>query len=119
MKRGLFIICVILLGNVMLFAEGTNKEKPKLPANKEHVATIKGGVYEMVNGEKIALPFGNVFVDGTTDITNSDMEGNYKLVSGLNNFKIKCTYKGYKAFEKEVSFNGNGDINLDIVLEKE
>ncbi|MGB0839406.1 MAG: TonB-dependent receptor, partial [Chitinophagales bacterium] len=78
---------------------------------------IKGRVFDPINNESI--PFANVVIQGTTNGTTTDLDGNYEinqLAPGLYNLEV--SYVGYKkniVFEIQVS-NARPAIE-DITLE--
>lgn len=80
--------------------------------------TIHGFVREKDNKEPIIM--GNVWIEGTTIGTTTNMKGYYvlsKLKPGT--YKIYFRYIGFKTGIKEIIISEDEDITLDIYLEQE
>lgn len=113
MKKIVLFLVIALVSQVAM--AGGNKEA-KENQDVEQSSVVKGALYEIVDGEKIALPFANVYIDGTTEVTNSDFDGSFELTTNNDRCVVKCTFKGYESFEKEVSVKNNEDVSLEIFL---
>ncbi len=113
MKKIVLFLCIALASQVVM-AGGNDEAKENQEVAKSSV--VKGALYEIVDGEKIALPFANVYIEGTTEVTNSDFDGSFELTTNNNRCVVKCTFKGYESFEKEISVEKNEDVSLEIFL---
>ncbi|MEN8138528.1 MAG: TonB-dependent receptor [Bacteroidota bacterium] len=78
--------------------------------------TISGVVYEEVNGEKVPLPFANVFVPGTTRGTTSDIDGKYILsVTDQDKF-AKVSFIGYGDIQEKIPALDDANIVIDFTM---
>jgi len=75
--------------------------------------SIKGTVTEKASGQ--SLPGVNVVVQGTTNGTSTDFDGNYTLNNVKRGDKIVFSYIGFK----EVVVNYNGQATLNQVLDED
>ena len=80
--------------------------------------TIQGRVFDPINNDPI--PFANVIIQGTTNGSTTDLDGNYKiekLEPGLYN--ISVSYVGYKTRTIfEINVTNSRTANLDIEMEE-
>lgn len=77
--------------------------------------TLKGTLFELVENEKVALPFANVTVEGTTDFTFTNIDGSFELITNQKGGTLKFTFKGYESVV--VPIDNNKGFN--VVLKKE
>jgi hypothetical protein len=79
-------------------------------------AIIKGKVFNPINNEPV--PFANVIIQGTTNGTSTDLDGNYEI-SGLEPklYNLEATSLGFrKAVVYEIQTFNNRPVNIDIEL---
>ncbi len=82
-------------------------------------STIKGRVYNSINNE--AVPFANIFIEGTSLGATSDIEGNY-IISNLKpgTYSVVCSFIGFKRqVSFEVPVNSVRTTTLDFALVEE
>lgn len=115
MKKALIILFVAIVSQVSVFAQEVSS---KTDATSKNII-IKGTLSEIVNNEKVALPFANVFIEGTTYVTTTDLEGNFTLETEAGSYNLKCTFMGYDSYVKTLTEENCGTINLDILLKPE
>lgn len=118
MKKLVSILGLALLCQMMVFASNEENNNKTVESTKIKKTVVKGKLYEMVGNEKVALPFANVFIEGTTDITITDADGGFELTTEEAICKVKCTYMGYESFEKQINLTENANLSLDIVLKQ-
>lgn len=71
----------------------------------------------MVDGKKQGLPFANVYLEGTTTGTTSQIDGSYTINVGEGEFTICYSFVGYKVFKKNITVvNGEPAKTIDVVL---
>lgn len=70
-----------------------------------------------VSSKEEALPFATVFIKGTNQAINSNVEGDYSLRLAEGDYEIIFQYIGYK--KKMVVLKVTGDMRQDILLEAE
>ena len=103
MKKTLLLILAITTLHILCF--GQNKSQ------------VKGRIYEEVNGKKQALPFANIFIEGTTTGTTSQMDGNYTLNIDEGEFTICFSFIGFKTIKRKItSVTGEPPIIINVVL---
>ncbi len=78
-------------------------------------AQVSGKVTDS-NGEP--LPFASIYVQGTTNGTTSNIEGNYEFELGKGTFELVFQFVGFKQ-KTETVVVGNQAVRLDVVLEAE
>jgi len=108
MKKGLIILVVVLVNQVCSLAQ-----------DKVEGVVVKGTIFEIVNNEKVALAFANVFIEGTDFVTTTDFDGNFEIVATENAHHLKCTFRGYETFVKEIDATNIKSIELDILMKHE
>jgi len=118
MKKIIIASCILVLSQVSLFAQQTdNQDKISKEANNGII--IKGTLSEIVNNEKVALPLANVFIEGTTYVTATDLDGHFTLEIVPGSYNLKCTFLGYDAFVKSIDHENGKHIELDILMKPE
>jgi hypothetical protein len=82
-------------------------------------STIKGRVYNSINNE--AVPFANIFIEGTSLGATSDLEGNYILTNlQPGTYSVVCSFIGFKRLVSyEVPVNSVRTTTLDFALVEE
>ena len=82
-------------------------------------STIKGRVYNSINNE--AVPFANIFIEGTSLGATSDLEGNYILTNlKPGTYSVVCSFIGFKRqISFEVPVNSVRTTTLDFALVEE
>lgn len=70
---------------------------------KVEPVTIKGVVYETVNGQKQPLTLANIHCEGTTLGTTSVKGGNYDMNLSAGKYKVVFSFAGYKPVTKEIT----------------
>ena len=82
-------------------------------------STIKGRVYNSINNE--AVPFANIFIEGTSLGATSDLEGNYILTNlQPGTYSVVCSFIGFKRqISFEVPVNSVRTTTLDFALVEE
>ncbi len=76
---------------------------------------IKGRVYDEINNE--ALPFANVFIEGTTTGTTTDIDGNYTLELEPGLYNVTASFVGYtNRTEYEVQVSPSRPVVIDFAL---
>ncbi|MDD2387402.1 MAG: TonB-dependent receptor [Bacteroidales bacterium] len=86
------------------------------PSIFAQVGQIQGRVYNEVNNE--ALPFSNIFIEGTDYGASSDFDGNY-LISGLKPgiYRLTTSSLGFNTkLTSEVQVSPGKTVNLDITM---
>ncbi|WP_255037535.1 carboxypeptidase-like regulatory domain-containing protein [Lacihabitans soyangensis] len=77
--------------------------------------TIKGKVVDAQSKE--GLPSCNVFINGSTIGTNSDLDGNYQFNNlTVNEFDLVFSYVGYKSVSKKIIAKAGETITMDVEL---
>ena len=100
MKNSIFIVLLLLISSSVLAQEGI----------------IRGKITQLNNNDPI--PFATVIIQGTSQGTSSDIDGNYEL-SGLapGLYNIEASFIGFKAqriFEIEVSNSRVATVNIQL-----
>ncbi len=86
----------------------------------QHIAfsqniTIKGKVVDAQSKE--GLPSCNVFINGSTVGTNSDLDGNYQFNNlTVREFDLVFSYVGYKSLSKKIIAKDGETITMDVEL---
>ena len=82
-------------------------------------STIKGRVFNSINNE--AVPFANIFIEGTSLGATSDIEGNYILTNlDPGTYSVTCSFIGFKRLVNyEVPVNSVRTTTLDFALVEE
>ncbi len=75
---------------------------------------ITGYIFDKEAGE--ALPFTNVFVQGTNLGDMADDKGYYELHLPADKYELVVTRMGYKTFTQIVDLTDNQDISFDLYL---
>ncbi len=112
MKRTLVILLVVIVSQLNGFA----KEIKNANTESDNYITIIGTLTEMLNGEQVALPFANVYLDGTTEVTTTDFDGEFTIRVKKGYYSLKCTYMGYEVFEQKINTNNDAAIDLKILM---
>lgn len=73
--------------------------------------TLSGRI---TDSKKNALPFASVLIKGTTNGTNSNVDGFYSLKVKPGQYEIVYQYVGYKKEVKSVTISG--DVSLDVAM---
>lgn len=76
---------------------------------------LKGYVYELVNEEKIPLPFSNIYVTELKSGTATDINGNFELKLPEGTYTINFSFVGYLPVNKQIIVN-QPETYLEIVL---
>jgi hypothetical protein len=77
--------------------------------------TIKGKVVDAQSKE--GLPSCNVFINGSTIGTNSDLDGNYQFNNlTVREFDLVFSYVGYKSVSKKIVAKDSETISIDVEL---
>jgi len=81
--------------------------------------TIKGRVFNNINNE--AVPFANIFIEGSSLGATSDLEGNYILTNlDPGTYSVICSFIGFKRqVSYEVPVNSVRTTTLDFALVEE
>ena len=82
-------------------------------------STIKGRVFNSINNE--AVPFANIFIEGSSLGATSDLEGNYILTNlDPGTYSVICSFIGFKRqVSYEVPVNSVRTTTLDFALVEE
>ncbi|MFA6400970.1 MAG: carboxypeptidase-like regulatory domain-containing protein [Salinivirgaceae bacterium] len=115
MKKAVIVLVVAVVSQVSVFAQEVGSRTNETSKN----IIIKGTLSEIVNNEKVALPFANVFIEGTTYVTTTDFEGNFTLETEAGSYNLKCTFMGYDSYVKSITEENRGTIELDILMKPE
>lgn len=107
--KQIFIALTIIMVTLTSFSQNSAVEK---------IVTIQGTVSEVVNNEIVALPFVNVFVEGTADVTSTGFDGAFEIETLDLDGNVKFTFKGYRAVAKEIETE-TGLLVLNILLTKD
>jgi hypothetical protein len=76
---------------------------------------IKGKVTESSTGEP--LPFCNVFINNTTFVTTTDLEGNFSLTQiPEGDFEIGFSFIGYQAVLRPAVVKSGGTLTINVAL---
>lgn len=78
-------------------------------------ATIRGNVYDSESGDPIM--FGNVLVKGTTNGTNTDVDGFFSLKVKPGTYKLQFSYLGYDSTSLEVTVHRDAIEYVSAKLE--
>lgn len=108
MKRAVLIIAAII-------AIGITQAKPKTEP-----VSIKGVVFEKVDGKKQPLTLANVHCEGTTLGTTSTKNGSYDMNLKAGKYKVVFSYAGYKPVTKEIVVKKKTkakDLYVEVELE--
>ncbi len=76
--------------------------------------TVQGVITEEQNGEKVALPFANVFLEGTTYGATSDFDGNFIFKAPEGNYVVTCSFMGYTTFKQEITVTAGGNVSVSV-----
>ncbi len=112
MKRTLVILIVVVISQISVFSKSIENANTE----SDNYITIKGKLTEILNGEQVVLPFANVYLDGTTEVTTTNFDGTFTMKVKEGSYNLKCTYMGYEAYEKEISVSNAGNMNLSILM---
>lgn len=77
--------------------------------------TITGRVYDEINNEP--LPFANVVIEGTTNGTTTDIDGNYTLNVEPGLYNVTASFIGYtnkSEYEVQVTFSRPTELNFGL-----
>lgn len=107
MKKLIVVLFVVVISQLGLSAQ---------ESNNKNTIVVKGTVFEIINNEKVALPFANVFIENTEMVTTTDFDGRFVIEANENRNNLKCTFRGYKAFFKEIDSQGVKFIELNILM---
>ena len=101
------ILCILIFGTLPLRLNAQNDKikKPKL-------TKVKGTVVDAETGE--ALPFVNVYFEGTTVGTTTDFNGKYSISSQWASHKLTASFVGYEDQTKEVILEKNQRIDFAL-----
>lgn len=70
-----------------------------------------------VDDNNSPLPFVNIFVSSSFDVTSSDKNGNFEFITEIKDTIIlNASIVGYKKFEKRIISKNQNEINLKIIL---
>lgn len=100
------IFSLVIVALVSVATYGQNNE----------IVTIQGTLSEVVNNEKVALPFANIFIEGSSVVTSSDMDGTYRIEADSQEGVLRVSFRGYEPFEYQIKETDSPVIELDIVL---
>ncbi|HLO46089.1 MAG TPA: TonB-dependent receptor [Leadbetterella sp.] len=76
---------------------------------------VKGKVLDAQSKE--GLPSCNIFVNGSTIGTNSDLDGNYQIANlASREFDLVFSYVGYKSVSKKINAKEGEVITMDVEL---
>lgn len=81
--------------------------------------TIIGQLTEEQNGQKVGLPFANVFLKGTTLGGTSDFDGNFSFVAPEGTYVLMASFMGYETFQKEIQIIADSEINVNVEMKPE
>ena len=105
MKKFLLLIVLVTTG-IFVWSQKNN-------------GIIKGKVLNTINNEPI--PFANITIEGTTQGTSSDFDGNFEIKNvepGFRNLKVTCL--GYKTIIfRDVQVTNAAPAIIQILLEDE
>lgn len=104
MKRRFILILLTLFLKIVAFAA---------------VGTVEGTLIELQDGEKVPLPFANVYLEGTTIGSISDFDGNFTISAEPGEYIIVCKFLGYEPFKKPIVIAADGIISLNIEMKPE
>lgn len=85
-------------------------------ANKDAKKTIKGNVYEIVNGEKRPLPMAFVYVKKSDLCSHSNFFGEFSMDIPKSTKVVNISYEGYK--KQSIKIN-NKTSEFEIILSKD
>lgn len=77
---------------------------------------LSGIVKEMQNNSEVPLPFANVYVEGTTNGTTTDFDGNYNITIEPGTHTISFSFIGYEKVSKEIIADGETPIEISVTL---
>ena len=63
-----------------------------------------------------SLPFANVFIKGTTNGTNTDIDGKYSIAAAPGNYIIQFSFIGYESVEVPVTIVANEIVTINQAL---
>ena len=63
-----------------------------------------------------SLPFANVFIKGTTNGTNTDIDGKYSIAAAPGNYIIQFSFVGYESVEVPVTIVANEIVTINQAL---
>ncbi|MGL1889834.1 MAG: DUF5686 and carboxypeptidase regulatory-like domain-containing protein [Reichenbachiella sp.] len=80
------------------------------------LASIISGTVSNENGEK--LPYATLYIEGSSEGTTTNSNGNYSLSVKQGTYSIIFQYVGYKKLKKVVTIS-NTDLTLHVILQSE
>lgn len=81
-----------------------------LPFTALAQSTLKGTVSDVTSGQPI--PGANVIVEGTTNGTSTDIDGNFTLTNVNTGDRILISFLGYA--DQVVEYNGQSSLNISL-----
>jgi hypothetical protein len=100
MKKFLFLVFILSIFHNFAFSQNI---------------TVKGKVVDAQSKE--GLPSCNVFINGSTVGTNSDLDGNYHFNNlTVREFDLVFSYVGYKSVSKKIIAKDRETISMDVEL---
>lgn len=90
---------------------------------KSEPLSIKGVVYETVDGKKQPLSLANVHCEGTTLGTTSEKGGKYDMNLSAGKYTVVFSFAGYKPVTKEIVVKKNTKaqalfVDIELAPEK-
>lgn len=77
---------------------------------------VKGTIFSFETGEKEAMPFVNIFVEGTTNGTTTDFDGNFQLNVKEGNHNLIVSFVGYVTDKLNITSSKNNPIVINHEL---
>ncbi|MFV8441075.1 outer membrane beta-barrel protein [Flavobacterium sp. LB2P44] len=74
------------------------------------------GILTDKNANNQSLPFANVLIKGTTNGTNTDIDGKYSITAAPGNYTIQFSFVGYESVEVSVTVVANQTVTLNQAL---
>lgn len=82
-----------------------------------HAQTIvKGIVKEVQEEEETPLPFANVYIEGTTIGTTTNLDGFYELNLEPGTYTVSFSFIGYDKVSKEIKADGETPVEINVTL---
>ncbi|MDA3890084.1 MAG: carboxypeptidase-like regulatory domain-containing protein [Salinivirgaceae bacterium] len=117
MKKLIIVLVVVCVNQFYGFSQQINQNT--IEKETSNCIIIKGKLTELVNNEKVVLPFANVFIEGTTEVTSTDFDGNFILKTEVASCNLKCTYRGYESVVNEINSEVGKTIDIEVLMKPE
>ncbi|MBI9068250.1 MAG: carboxypeptidase-like regulatory domain-containing protein [Salinivirgaceae bacterium] len=114
MKKVFIILGIALVSQLGIAANINEKSTDKAEATNTYII-VRGNLSESM-GDNHPLAFANVFVEGTDEITSTDIDGNFELKVQSQALELKFTFMGYESYTKNIKAQPGETVELKVEL---